>query len=109
MDQITGFQIDFRGLLQQLPGSTRPLSAANTNPAQVGFNTDGATLVVTEKNTNLIDTYVVGLNGYATGPNVQQSSGTEPFGFRFNNQGHLIVSEAFGGGPSAVSSYKVES
>jgi 6-phosphogluconolactonase (cycloisomerase 2 family) len=108
VDQITGFHIGALGLLERLPNSSLPLSAPTTNPAQVGFSTDGGTLVVTEKNTNLIDTYVVGRNGYATGPNVQHSSGTEPFGFRFNKQGYLIVSEAFGGSPSAASSYQVD-
>ena len=36
---------------------------------------------VTEKATQTIDTYVVGPNGRATGPDVQASSGATPFGF----------------------------
>jgi 6-phosphogluconolactonase (cycloisomerase 2 family) len=110
MDQISGFQIHGQGRLQPLPNSTRPLSAANTGPAQVGFSGDGDTLVVTEKATNLIDTYRVGRDGSATGPIVQPSSGMEPFGFAFNRRGYLIVSEAFGGaaGASAASSYRLD-
>jgi 6-phosphogluconolactonase len=66
---------------------------------------------VTEKNTNLIDTYDVAPHtGLASGPSPQASAGATPFGFAFDRRGHLIVSEAFGGGSdqSAVSSYSVE-
>ncbi len=68
-------------------------------------------LVVTEKDTNLIDTYEVDRrSGLASGPSPQASSGATPFGFAFDRRGHLIVSEAFGGAPgvSAVSSYDVD-
>jgi 6-phosphogluconolactonase (cycloisomerase 2 family) len=108
---ITGHTISRQGALSPLVGSTRPLSGAGTGPAQVSFDPRGETLVVTEKNTNLIDTYVVDANtGLASGPSSQASVGTTPFGFAFDRRGHLIVSEAFGGAPdqSAVSSYAVE-
>ncbi len=111
VDQITGFQIDGSGQLQLLRNSTRPLSVVDASPAQVGFNEDGDTLVVTEKGTNVIDTYRVGRNGYATGLMSQPSAGMTPYGFAFNEAGYLIVSEAFGGadGASAVSSYRLNS
>src|SRR5262245_49168804 len=57
-DNITGFQVD-DGHLSQIPGSTRPLSAASTGPAQVQFEAGGRVLVVTEKGTSRIDTYTV--------------------------------------------------
>jgi 6-phosphogluconolactonase (cycloisomerase 2 family) len=62
---------------------------------------------VTEKNTNRIDVYAVGSGGYASAPVFNPSAGQTPFGFAFNQQGVLIVSEAFGGAvdASAVSSY----
>jgi 6-phosphogluconolactonase (cycloisomerase 2 family) len=111
VDQITGFGIAGDGQLQPLANSTRPLSAANTGPAQVGFSHDGSVLVVTEKSTNLIDTYLVNHQGLASGPITQMSAGMTPFGFAFNKGGYLIVSEAFGGaaGASAVSSYRLNS
>lgn len=64
-------------------------------------------LVVTEKATNIIDTYTVDDYGIATGPVSHASSGITPFGFSFNKRGILIVSEAFGGAANAstVSSY----
>ena len=104
---ISGFRVGSDGALSAIAGSTRPLSAASVGPAQIQFDPIGGTLVVTEKATNLIDTYVVGANGIASGPNVQASSGQTPFGFAFDKRGHLIVSEAFGGTASALSSYGI--
>jgi 6-phosphogluconolactonase (cycloisomerase 2 family) len=62
---------------------------------------------VTEKNTNLIDVFAVGNGGFTSAPVFNPSAGQTPFGFAFNQQGVLIVSEAFGGAvdASAVSSY----
>jgi 6-phosphogluconolactonase len=105
---ITGFT--FRhDELEPLAGSTRPLSTAAPGPAQIQFTHDGRALVVTEKTTNKIDTYVVGRDGLAFGPNVQSSAGATPFGFDIDRHGHVIVSDAFGGAPgaSALSSYEV--
>lgn len=105
---ITGFTVD-GGDLEPLPGSTRPLSGTGTAPAQVSFTPDGDQLVVTERATQQIDLYAVDADGYASGPTVVPSAGVTPFGFGFDNKGHLVVSEAFGGATdaSAVSSYDV--
>src|SRR5205085_1755393 len=108
---IAGFTLGADGQLWPLAGSAQPLSnggiGAAPGPAQVAFNSDGRTLVVTEKATNLILTYSVGQNGAAAAPVTHASSGTTPFGFAFGLQGTLVVSEAFGGAPdaSAASSY----
>ena len=96
---IRGF-LALWGQLVPLPGSTRPLSAAAPDPAQVEFSPNGRQLVVTEKATNMIVTYEV-RRGYASGPNAQPSAGQTPFGFGFDRRGLLIVSEAFGGAPDA--------
>jgi 6-phosphogluconolactonase (cycloisomerase 2 family) len=108
-DNISGFIVAEDGTLSPLPGSMRPLSAASTGPAQIGFTPDGRVLVVTEKATNNILTYTVGQDGYAADPTVYASVGATPFGFAFGKRGQLFVSEAFGGTPdvSAVSSYIV--
>ncbi len=105
---ITGFTFDREDGLEPIPGSTRPLSAAGgTAPAQVSFDPSGRVLVVTERATNVIDTYTVDRHGRASGPNPQASAGATPFGFAFDKRGRLLVSEAFGGAPgaSALSSY----
>jgi len=110
---ITGFVVDQAGKLAPIAGSTRPLSNSNSGaapgPAQVSFSPDGRTLVVSEKATSIIDTYIVGKDGLASGPTTHPSSGITPFGFAFTQQGALVVSEAFGSAPlgSAVSSYDV--
>jgi len=103
---ISGFTIASDGSLTPIPNSTRHLSSMMARPGQVSFSNDGTLLVVTEKYTNKIDTFTVAPDGLATGPLVQNSHGAEPFGFAFDNAGHLIVSE---GVPSADSSYSVSS
>lgn len=104
---ITGFTFA-AGRLTMLAGSIRPLSSTMAGAAQVQFDNTGRVLIVTEKATNNISTYVVGQNGMATGPNVIASSGQTPFGFAVS-RGLLVVSEAFGGAmdASAVSTYEI--
>lgn len=109
-DEITGFELSGRGHLQPLAGSTRSLSGVGTAPAQVSFSADGDALVVTEKATNQIVTYLVDRAGLPGAANVQPSNGQTPFGFAFGKRGQLFVSEAFGGAPgaSATSSYTLQ-
>lgn len=106
---ISGFTLDAQGHLTPLSDSTRPLSTSAAGPAQISFRPDGRQLVVTEKATNRITSYLIGQDGRPTGPATYPSAGTTPFGFAFTNQGLLLVSEAFGGAAdaSAVSSYGV--
>ena len=87
--------------------STRPLSSGASAPAQVGITPSGRELVVTEKATNKITTYLIGRGGTPGAPIVNASAGRTPFGFTFDQRGVLIVSEAFGGAAnaSAASSY----
>ena len=109
-DTISGFIVGQDGMLSPLAGYTRPLSQVNTAPAQIEFTPDGNVLVVTEKATNKIDTYVVDANGLVSaGPTVFDSAGDTPFGFAFDGQNLLLVSEAAGGASfaSSVSSYMV--
>jgi len=110
VDSIAGFEIGDDGSLTAIPDSIQPLSAASTGPAQIGFSADGGVLVVSEKATNLLTTFVVE-DGVASGPFPQASAGTTPFGFAFGKRGQLLVSEAFGGAAdaSAVSSYQLGS
>lgn len=106
---ITGFRLATNGRLTPIPGSTRPLSSDAAGPAQIQFSPDGRVLIVTEKATNTITTYLVGYDGVAGQPTAHASAGQTPFGFNFNRRGYLIVSEAVGGAADAstVSSYRV--
>jgi 6-phosphogluconolactonase (cycloisomerase 2 family) len=101
---IAGFRVGNDGRLSALPNSARPLSGNATGPAQVQFSPDGGVLVVTEKMTDLIDTYVVDASGLAAGPMTHASAGRTPFGFAFDQRGRFFVSEA---AASALSSYSV--
>ncbi len=108
---ITGFTLDADGQLTPIPGSTRPVSGgANSGCAQVSFDPSGETLVVTEKQQDVISTYSVDSDGIATGPITNQSSGLGPFGFTFTQTGRLLTSENFGGAPGqgAAASYRIE-
>jgi 6-phosphogluconolactonase len=106
-NNVSGFSVSSKGVLTPLAGSTRPLSGAATGPAQVAFSDGGETLIVTEKSTNLVDTYTIDENGYLTGPFVQVSSGPTPFGFAVTKRDTVFVSEAGPGG--GASSYHLES
>ena len=106
---VSGFMLE-NGSLRPIPHSSRPVSGgAAAGSAQVAFSPDGETLVVTNKATNVIDSYSVGKEGLLDGPRANPSSGTTPFGFAFDERGILVVSEAFGGaaGQGAVSTYHV--
>lgn len=107
---IAGFRIDRDGTPSAIPGSARPLGSAAAGPAQIAFTPDGRVLVVTEKATSSITTYVVGADGVAGEPRTFSSAGQTPFGFNFNQRGDLVVSEAAGGAPgaSSASTYRVE-
>ncbi len=102
---ITGFWVSSAGRLSHITGSTRLLSnqgvGSSPSPEEISFNPNGELLVVTEKGSNLIDTYPVE-NGIASGPQVHTSSGPAPYGFGFSKNSRLVVSEA---AQSAVSSY----
>jgi 6-phosphogluconolactonase (cycloisomerase 2 family) len=105
---ISGFNLT-DGKLTALAGSTRPLSSADADPAQISFTPNGGALIVTERGTNSISSYVLDQRGYAQGPTTIRSSGQTPYGFGLTADGSLIVSEAFGGAAeaAAASSYAV--
>src|SRR5436309_8781094 len=97
---VSGFTVGTTGGLTPIAGSTQSLSGGNVGPAQVSFSPDGRRLVVTEKNTNLLDVYSVGRNGVASGPTSVASAGATPFGFAFGPRGDVFVSEASGSASS---------
>jgi len=110
IDTITALVVGPDGTLTPLAGSSRPLSAGSTGPAQISFSPDGRFLAVTEKATDRIDTWSVGSDGLASNLVSNLSEGATPFGFAFGSRDQVIVSEASGGAPdaSSVSSYQLE-
>ncbi|MDX1933698.1 MAG: beta-propeller fold lactonase family protein [Capsulimonadales bacterium] len=111
---IAGFVVRDNGGLSPIPGSVQAVSAVNAGAAQVQFDPYGELLVVTERLTNNIDVFPVNILGVAGPAVVGHSSGAVPFGFDFDTEGRLFVTEA-AGNPSnasaagAVSSYFVSS
>ena len=100
---ISGFSVGTTGGLTPIAGSTQPLSGSNVGPAQVSFSPDGRSLIVTEKNANLLDVYAVDANGAAGARTSFTSAGGTPFGFAFGLHDELLVSEA--AAPGSASSY----
>jgi 6-phosphogluconolactonase (cycloisomerase 2 family) len=109
IDNIAGFRVSDEGKLSPLSKSTRPLSAAATAPGQIQFTPDGKVLVVTEKSTNVIDTYTIDEDGRATGPLVTAADAQTPFGFDIANRNQLFISDDFNdaAGAGAMSSYTI--
>jgi 6-phosphogluconolactonase (cycloisomerase 2 family) len=117
---IAGFEFTTKGRLTEIPGSNQPLATPGPTglAAQVGFDHSGATLTVTERGTDLIDTFVV--RHSVAGPAIAHPTGVagvQPFGFAYDSIGHLVLSavvsltdglaisyqETLGGGLSRIS------
>lgn len=102
---VTGLRLE-HAKLTAVEGSTRMLDEG-ADPAQVGFSTDGRTLLVTERGANAIVAFGVGPSGVLGDPAAVPSSGPTPYGFAVTGSGVLVVTEAFGAqtGRAAASSY----
>jgi 6-phosphogluconolactonase (cycloisomerase 2 family) len=98
---VTSFDLDGSGRLR--PRSTANLAAGALGAAQVSVAPGGRELVVTERQSNRIETFPLKF-GRIGAPVVTNSNGPVPFGFAFSPRGDLIVSEA---GNSTVSSYRL--
>ena len=105
---IAGLKMRTTGVLVPISGSEQPFSnnGTGTTPSapQISFNPAGTLLVVTEKTTNLIDTYKVNSHGRAMAPVTHASAGVTPNGFAFSSHTTLVVSEAQGGATGAAQS-----
>jgi 6-phosphogluconolactonase (cycloisomerase 2 family) len=101
---ITGFRND-GGTLEPLADGVRSLSndAVDVGPAEVSFDQLGRNVVVTEKNTSLLDTWPAHRDGTLGTLSTTASAGATPFGFVFDPDNHLLVSEA---AASTMSSYR---
>ena len=72
---------------------------------QVAFTPDGSKLVVTTRgNGDSVDVFPVSLLGPAAKPIVYTKAGSAPFGFTFDTNGHLVLTEA---GPNDVATFTV--
>ena len=102
-NNIAGFRVAADGTTTAIPNGTRPLSGSATTPAQVALAPDGSLAIVTERGTNLVDTFSLDAVTGAAGPVTRNaSSGSLPFGFQFLDSTHVFISEE---GSNSVSSY----
>jgi 6-phosphogluconolactonase (cycloisomerase 2 family) len=97
---ISVFRIHQNGQLTMI--SNHDLSTPNAQPACVLFNSAGNQVVVSELTTDRLSVFRVNTNGTLSGPTVNNSNGSGPFGACFLSSGLLLVAEA---GTNALSSY----
>lgn len=109
-DNISGFRFNGTGQLVFMRGSTRFLDRTQlTSPAQIGFNKSGTVLLITEKATNMLTTYVVDEDGMAARrPLKRPSAVPTPFGFEFGDRDYVFITEANGGARGVTASYRVD-
>jgi 6-phosphogluconolactonase len=105
---IRGFRATRSGTLSLIPSSTVPLLPGASGASSIHFSADGRFLVVTERNSNRLETLPVKENGRLGAPIATVSSGAVPFAVDNGFDGSALVAEAGGAAPNgAVSSYRV--
>ncbi len=103
--------VKYQGHLVLIYGATYNFAAPGNGAQQVKFTPNGDGLVVTEELTNLIDTIQLDYFARPISVNSQSSVGANPFGFDFDNNGRLYVTDANGGvaNTSFVTAYNLSS
>lgn len=109
-DNISGLRFGASGVLEAIPNSTRILDNTRlTAPAQIGFNKSGTVLLITEKATDMLTTFVMRRNDTpANRPLKRTSAVPTPFGFSFGDRDYVFVTEANGGGQGSTASYRID-
>lgn len=98
---INGFMVEWDGTLTPIEGSHKNLSNTTAGPAQIAFNPQGNSLLVTEKATNKISIFMLDNTGTVMQANYVNAVGQTPFGFDFSRDEFMIVSNASGGAANA--------
>jgi 6-phosphogluconolactonase (cycloisomerase 2 family) len=108
-DSIAGFRLEEREGLSPIAGSVRPLGSGTSTPSQIQFDKSGRVLIVDERGSSTIDTFVVDERGVAGPPKTTPSNAGGPFGFDVDRRGDVLFSAvALGGGlMSGATSYDV--
>jgi 6-phosphogluconolactonase len=105
---VQGFRATPSGGLLPIPGVTATLLPGASGASSIKFSVDGEHLLVTERNSNRLETIAVGKNGRLGTPVATASSGAVPFAVDNGFDGSALVAEAGGAAPNgAVSSYRL--
>lgn len=109
-DNISGFRFTGGGVLVPIPNSTRIIDNTQpTAPAQIGFNKSGTVLLITEKATNTLTTYLVQQDDTpALQPLKRPSAVPTPFGFTFGDRDFVFITEANQGNLGETVSYRID-
>lgn len=92
---IQGFTINSDGTLTAIPGAKGLMSGGiGSQPAQVSFSPSGTQILVTEKHSNKIDVFPFNSDGTVGTPTVTASDGLNPFGFAFDANGFIDVTDS---------------
>jgi 6-phosphogluconolactonase len=108
-NSVAGYSIDFLLPIPR-PLTTPPLVLGPVvqGASTIGLSPDEKTIIVSERDANLIDVISVGRDGVLTLASTTAAHGGAPFGFDFTEAGQLVLSEAAGAAPSgAASSYTI--
>jgi 6-phosphogluconolactonase len=105
---LASFRLEADGSITPVEGGYQALMG-DTDPAQVAFSPDGSMIVITERGTDSIETYMVVDDGTFGASQAIASQGPTPYGFAFTSGGALVVTEAFRAekGAAAASSYAI--
>ena len=107
---IVGFKMaGSSGELTHIPGSITMLSSPKARPSQVSFTPDGRSVVVTERETNVISLFGIKPSGALGLQQTIMSPRPAPFGMGFARKNILVVSEAAPNDPlgGSASSYRI--
>jgi len=103
---VAGFFATPAGLVA-IPGGSQPLSAGASGPEDVAISPDGRYAVVTEKVSDTIDTFAIGLRGTLAPAVTSASDSPLSFAETFTPAGELLVADDGASGTSAVSPYRI--
>jgi 6-phosphogluconolactonase len=106
---LASFRLHADGSIVPMEGGYQALASSDADPAQVALSPDGSMIVITERGTDSIETYVVADDGTFGASRAIASQGPTPYGFAFTSGGALVVTEAFRAekGAAAASSYAI--
>ncbi|MEU7611663.1 beta-propeller fold lactonase family protein [Micromonospora sp. NPDC049204] len=108
---VQGFELH-KGRLSQIEDANRSLGLHNGNPpafgtapAQVKIDPDSEFVLVSTKGANVMFSYEIGRHGELASNPVISDAGNTPFGFTFDSEDSLLVTES---GANAVSRFELE-